>query len=167
MYVISRGKNGGFIDQKQLNGALWVSYKYMHKYPLQFKTKEGKRVVVHVIHPRSTVKLHVMNDNIQANINVHVRANVVGIDAGSNVTAVEIKQLAEQTIEKKIRTDFESAQRQHLDIYNLDDVVYRKHNQEWQKYRSNKYGSLSKINLSEVKVNLRVTHSTSYKLPNT
>ncbi|MBA9087122.1 Ger(x)C family germination protein [Fontibacillus solani] len=166
VYVISRGKNRGFIDQKQLNGARWVSYKYMHKYPLRFKTKEGKKVVINVIHPVSTVKLRIANDNIQANINVRVRANVVDIDAGSRVTAVEIKQIAKQMMEKQIRTDYESAKANNLDIYKLDDFLYRMHNREWQKYRSNEHGALSKINLGEVNIDLRVTHSTSYKLSN-
>ncbi|MNW40474.1 Spore germination protein B3 precursor [compost metagenome] len=166
VYVISRGKNRGFIDQKQLNGARWVSYKYMHKYPLRFKTKEGKKVVINVIHPVSTVKLRIANDNIQANINVRVRANVVDIDAGSRVTAVEIKQIAKQMMEKQIRKDYESAKANNLDIYKLDDFLYRMHNREWQKYRSNEHGALSKINLGEVNIDLRVTHSTSYKLSN-
>ncbi|MOA04058.1 hypothetical protein D3C78_1235910 [compost metagenome] len=167
VFVISRGKNRGFIDQKELNGARWVSYKYLHKYPLRFKTKEGNKVVITVIHPISTVKLRIDNDNIQANINVRVRANVVDIDAGSKVTAVEIKQIAKQIMEKQIRTDYETAKINHLDIYKLDDILYRKHNREWQKYRSNEQGALSKINLGEVNVDLRITHSTSYKLPNT
>ncbi|SDF15499.1 germination protein, Ger(x)C family [Fontibacillus panacisegetis] len=166
VYVISRGKNRGFIDQKQLNGARWVSYKYMHKYPLRFETKEGKKVVINVIHPVSTVKLRIANDNIQANINVRVRANVVDIDAGSRVTAVEIKQIAKQMMEKQIRTDYESAKANNLDIYKLDDFLYRMHNREWQKYRSNEHDALSKINLGEVNIDLRVTHSTSYKLSN-
>ncbi|MNC53358.1 hypothetical protein D3C75_1027600 [compost metagenome] len=69
-------------------------------------------------------------------------------------------------MEKQIRSDYESAKASNLDIYKLDDSLYRMHNREWQKYRSNEQGALSKITLGEVNVDLRITHSTSYKLPN-
>lgn len=165
-YVISKGKNWGFVDQKGLNGARYVSYKHMYKYPLRLNIEEGKHVIMHVINTKSTIKIRTMNDKFQANIHVRAKANIVDIDAGSKVSAIEIKQIAEQVIEEQIRSYFESAKAQNLDIYNLEDVLYRKYNNEWKKLKGGKEPAISQMMLGDVAVDLKIIHSSSYKLTN-
>ncbi|MNI95004.1 hypothetical protein D3C73_1532020 [compost metagenome] len=69
-------------------------------------------------------------------------------------------------MEQQIRSDFETAKTRQLDIYKIDDILYRKHNRLWKKYNSSKQHSISRTNLGDVNVDLKVTHSTSYKLKN-
>ncbi len=166
-YLISGGKNRGFVDSRSMGGIKYVAFKKMFKYPLTLNMPDGSLVVVNVVNSKSKTNLSIKSGVPAAHMKVKARIHVVEVAPSSKATAKKIKELAKAAIEQEIRTTFATAQQQNLDVFGLEKKLYRSHNSRWkQLHASSQESMISKLALDKVEVNIKVVHSTSYKLPN-
>lgn len=167
VYVITKGKSAGFIDSKQMNGIRFTSFnRKMYKYPLSLTMPDGTKAVLNIIDAKSNSRFDITSSRPLIRMKVKARANVVETAPNSETTAEIIKKLALKKIEHEIRNTFLEAQRKGLDVYGLEETLYRKHHAGWKQLKAaSATPVITRLNLDRVEIDLKVVHSTSYKLP--
>ncbi|WP_410772093.1 Ger(x)C family spore germination protein [Fontibacillus sp. BL9] len=165
-YLISGGRNRGFVDTASMGGIKYASFKKMFKFPLTLSMPDGSLVVVNVVDSKSKTNFKIKSGVPSAHMKVKARIHVVEVAPTSEASAKKIKELATAAIEKEILNTFSAAKRKNLDVFGLEKKLYRSHNSNWKQLRGGSQEPLiSKLDLDELEVNLKVVHSTSYKLP--
>lgn len=164
-FCISKGKSTGFMDMEHLNGVRYTSFRKMYKYPLTVDMPDGSHVVLNIVDSKSKSHFKIKAGVPVAGMKIKARIHVVEVNKESSATAQKIKELAQIAVAKEVRTTFAEARQKDIDIYGLEKKLYRKHNANWKRLSSGTSNSLiSKIDLGDVEVNLKVVHATSYKL---
>lgn len=167
VYVITKGKSAGFFDSKQMNGVRYTSFnRKMYKYPLSLTMPDGTKAVLNIVDAKSRARFNITSGSPSVRMKVKARAHVVETAPDSDATAEIIEKLALAKIEHEIRSTFMEAKQQGLDLYGLEETLYRKHHAEWKQLKAASTAPvISKLNLDRVEIDLKLVHSTSYKLP--
>ncbi|MCM3784911.1 Ger(x)C family spore germination protein [Neobacillus mesonae] len=162
LYVISRKKNRGRVSGLEADGARYVNYRKMQQYPLDLNPEEIEAPVLMIKNPNSVIKVHSSNSsNVKFNISVEVTGSILEdqmLDPDNL-----IKSKAEQRLEQKIRYTFDKAKEKNIDIYGLEEHLYRRQNELWRKIAKGREHPVTQFELNQVKVNVHILNSNTYK----
>ncbi|MGG6310241.1 Ger(x)C family spore germination protein [Paenibacillus macerans] len=164
-YAIAEGRNRGVVDQTMLQGARYVSFKRMSKYPLTLTLNDGSPVTLSIGSPKRDIRIGKGGTGNDVRIRVRLKAYITEIGASSRATAADISALAAKKIEEDIRRSFAAAKSKNIDIYNLEEKLYRYDQARWKRICAGGKPCISRLGLEEVNAEVEIAHSTSYKLP--
>ncbi|WHX48381.1 Ger(x)C family spore germination protein [Paenibacillus woosongensis] len=166
-YVISKGENKGYLDDGLLNGARWVAFKNMHRYPLLLKIKDGGQAQINILNSEPLVKVRLDGGQVKFTVKLKVTAAVSEVAGQPVPTSLQIKEAAAAQIKQQITGSFHAAKAKNIDIYGLEDMLYRRFNRQWKKMTAGPGGQdhlLSSFQLEDADVDVKLMHSSTYKL---
>lgn len=108
-YAIAQGSNRGLVDPTMLQGARYVAFNRMVKFPLTLTLEDGTPVTLSIIHSHSDIGLSEGDENPKVRIRVRIKAYITEAGTATRVTAAAIDELAEKKIEQEIQRSFTAA----------------------------------------------------------
>ncbi|GAA0136505.1 Ger(x)C family spore germination protein [Paenibacillus sp. YSY-4.3] len=166
-YIISKGENKGHLDDGLLNGARWIAFKNMYRYPLLLKIKDGGQAQINILNSKPLVKVRFEGEKAKFTVKIKVKATVSEVTGHPEPNSLQIKEAAVDQIKKQIRNDFLAAKAKNIDIYGIEDILYRRFNKQWKKMTTSPEGQghlLSSLQLEDTDVEVTLMHSSTYKL---
>lgn len=163
-YAIAQGKNRGLVDSEMLQGARYVKFRRMISFPLPLVLDEGAPVTINIAHRDPDIQIGPGNDPIRVNLNVRAKAYITELAADSGITSARLRAAAAETIEREIRRSFDAAKAKQIDLYNLEEMIYRHDQERWKKLRSQGKPLISIMELDQVHVEVNLIHSSSHKV---
>lgn len=163
-YAIAQGQNRGLLDPTMLQGARYVAFKNVGQYPLAMTMEGGSPMTLIISHCDPHIRIGAGVDNLRVRIRVGVKAYITESGMTGKVTAATIKALAEKKIEQDIRRAFTAAKAKNIDLYNLEEKLYRYDQARWKQLRSRGKPLISLMELDQVTPVVTIVHSSSYKL---
>ncbi|MBN6192926.1 Ger(x)C family spore germination protein [Aneurinibacillus sp. BA2021] len=143
---------------EEIKGFPWMN-KHTIRLPVDLFSDNQLVAVLVAEKPEYDVKPTVKNDKAYFDISVKVKAGVNELRA--NITARELKQLAQEEIEHQIRQTYQTAFKKKIDIYNLGESLFRRNPNEWKRIASGTV--LNKDSLQNINVNVQIVYSGRYK----
>lgn len=165
-YAIAQGRNRGQVDPAMLQGARYVAFHRMISFPLPLSLEDGAPVTINIAHRNPDVQIGAGSDPIRINLNVRAKAYITEVGAGGGIAAARLRALAEETIEREIRRSFDIAKARHIDLYNLEEKLYRYDQARWKQLRSQGKSLISIMELDQVQAEVTLVHSSAYNLLN-
>ncbi|WP_433957380.1 Ger(x)C family spore germination protein [Cytobacillus horneckiae] len=120
----------GELAKDQLNGFRWMS-NTTRRAPLTVNANDDNKIVLMINRPKVKIK-PVYKSSIMFDVNVKIKAAVSDMEA--NIPLAELIDEAEKEVKKEIMETYEAALEENTDIYNLEEVVYRKNLQKWREH---------------------------------
>ncbi|GIP49259.1 hypothetical protein J53TS2_28500 [Paenibacillus sp. J53TS2] len=165
-YAIAQGSNRGLVDPTMLQGARYVAFNRMVKFPLTLTLEDGTPVTLSIIHSHSDIGLSEGDENPKVRIRVRIKAYITEAGTATRVTAAAIDELAEKKIEQEIQRSFTAAKAKKIDLYNLEEKLYRHDQARWKELSSRGKPLISLMELDKIQAEVTLVHSSSYKLLN-
>ncbi|MBW4841309.1 MAG: Ger(x)C family spore germination protein [Paenibacillaceae bacterium] len=165
-YAIAQGANRGLVNSAMLQGARYIAFNRMIIFPLTLTLEDGTPVTLSIIHSKSDVGVRANDEYPKVRIQVRIKAYITEAGTASGVTAATIDELAEKKIEQDIRRSFDAAKAKQIDLYNLEEKLYRDEHARWKELMSRGKPLIFLMELDEVQVEMNLVHSSSYKLLN-
>ncbi|MGG3456479.1 Ger(x)C family spore germination protein [Paenibacillus rhizolycopersici] len=165
-YAIAQGANRGLVNPTMLQGARYIAFDRMDKFPLTLTLEDSTPVTLSIIHSHSDVGVSTEGEHPKVHIRARVKAYIADAGMARRATAAAIDELAEKKIEQDIRRSFDAAKAKQIDIYNLEEKLYRDNQARWKELMSRGKPLITLMELDEVQVEMKLVHSSSYKLLN-
>lgn len=162
LYLISKKKNTGKVSGQEADGARYVSYRKMQQYPLDLDPELKSSHVMLVRDAKSNISA-VTKDNHTVTFNITVNAEATVLEDEQLASDVQLKKETERRMVEKIRYTFEQTKEKKMDIYSLEEHLYRRHLDLWKTVSKDKEHPIDNYELGEVKVNIHPVNTTTYK----
>ncbi|GIP23933.1 Ger(x)C family spore germination protein [Paenibacillus sp. J22TS3] len=165
LYVISKGKNWGRAEGEQLAGARYVNFDGFKQFPLEINDPVQGKAVVYLTKPKPKVTLAESRGVIHTSIELGITGKINEIDHSSGISKEKIKELCKSKIKQQIIRNFELGKDKDLDLYGLEEILYRRNNKLWKKLPGHEQKPIiRRFELDQVVVNINVEDSNSYNL---
>lgn len=162
VFVINKGANEGWVAEEDMMGARLIRYSHMVRYPLSLPEKNGRNNTLNLTSPNMKISLNPdTSDSINLNIKLTVYATV--LETHTNATDHMMEQKAQSILKKDIMKEFNDAKSKHIDLFGLEEWLYRHHYDLW-KQTVSRGPVLSKINVNDVKVKVLIKHANTYNI---
>ncbi|EOS58682.1 Ger(X)C family germination protein [Paenibacillus barengoltzii G22] len=163
-YAIAQGRNRGQVDSAMLQGARYVEFQRMISFPLPLSLDGGSPVMINIAHRDPDIQIGDGSDPIRVKLKVRVKAYISELAVDSGITSARLRSAAEETIEREIRRSFDVAKAKQIDLYNLEEKLYRHDQARWKKLHAQGKPLISFMELDQVRVEVSLVHSSSHKV---
>lgn len=96
--------------------------------------------------------------------NLHIKVHATVIQLNVDMAIKELKAEAEAKIEDEIRSTFTAGLKSNVDVYHLEEKLFRKHYTDWKKLTRRKTFPLTSKSLENIKVEIEIKDSGKAKL---
>lgn len=160
-YVFDHLRYAAWMSRQELIGARWM----------QRRLKQGMTTVPHNSHPASSIILKkprlridttMQGGDVLFDVKLKLTADV--LELRKDATDRYIEEVAEQMIENEIRTTFRNGVAKGCDVYQLGEVLYRRHPHAWKRLVRDGKLPLRGDSLRRVDVDVKIEHSGKYKM---
>ncbi|MDU4698606.1 MULTISPECIES: Ger(x)C family spore germination protein [Paenibacillus] len=165
-YAIAQGSNRGRVDPIMLQGARYVSFKRFDKFPLTLMLDDETAVALSIIHSDPKVRFDARGTPPSVQIQVRVKTYITEAGSADEANAEKIRMLAKKQIEAEIRRSFTAAKAHNIDLFNLEEKLYRNDLARWKQLHSQGKPFISLVDFGEVNVQVEISHASSYKVQN-
>lgn len=162
LFVISKNTLQGYVPESKIRGTRFVKFYRVFRYPMMVNFQDKGSAILLLRSPRTSVEIKPEGEELQVSINVITRANMTEKNTDHSVSFQEISQAGIQKIRDEIKASFEQGQRENMDLFGLEEELYRKHNAVWKKAHDSGQPLLPRFKLAEVKVKLDINHANTY-----
>ncbi|MDR6125257.1 spore germination protein KC [Bacillus sp. SLBN-46] len=150
----------GFLSRNDLLGDRWMTRK-IKRTKLSIKEENKTIVVGPTINIKSKISPVMLNNKVKFTIDV--KADFKTTEILKQKTSKELKKLAEKEIRKQIEETYKKGLADHIDIYELSDVLYKQKNKEWKKIAQNGVIPLEPDTINKINVNVTVLNTEQLK----
>lgn len=166
IYVISKGKNQGLVaNEDRLAGARYISYRRFRQHPLEIADSSGETAVIYVTKPKPQIKMTYREGKIHTRLHLRIRGKINEVERSTGLSESKIQSLGEAKIKQQVIRTFESSKAKQIDLYGLEEMLYRTDYALWKKVHSSDSTSIiDKFELDEVVADLHIVHSNTYNL---
>ncbi|MET3546352.1 Ger(x)C family germination protein [Paenibacillus favisporus] len=162
VYVINKGANEGRVAEEDMMGARLIRYSHMLRYPFSIPEKHGLNNTLNLTGPHTKITLAPdTSDRLNINISLTVNATVLETHTQAGMSEHQMEQQAQSILKKDILKEFNDAKDKNIDLFGLEEWLYRHHNDSWKRYVS-RGPILPKINIKDVSVKVIIKHSNTY-----
>ncbi|MFD1130525.1 Ger(x)C family spore germination protein [Paenibacillus provencensis] len=162
IYLISKKKNIGKVSGQEADGARYVSYRKMQQYPLDLQPETNNSQVMLIRNAKSSLSV-ASRDQHTVTFNISVDAEASVLEDKQLAPDAQLQKDVQRRIAEKIRYTFEQTKAKQMDIYSLEEHLYRKHLDLWKKLSKDKEHPVANYELGEVKVHVHLLNTTTYK----
>ncbi|MEH7301037.1 Ger(x)C family spore germination protein [Neobacillus drentensis] len=156
-----RGKRYvGFVVRDDLWGDRWLT-RDVNRTKLSVKEDNKTIVVGPTINIKSKISPVMLNNKVKFTIDV--KADFKTTEILKQKTSKELKKLAEKEIRKQIEETYKKGLANHIDIFELSDVLYKQKNKEWKKIAQNGVIPLEPDTINKINVNVTVLNTEQLK----
>ncbi|UYO03396.1 Ger(x)C family spore germination protein [Paenibacillus sp. PSB04] len=162
VYVINKGANEGWVAEEDMMGARLIRYSHMLRYPFSIPERYGLNNTLNLTGPHTKISLDPdTSERLNININLTVNATVLETRTEAGMSEHQMEQQAQSILKKDIMKEFNDAKDKNIDLFGLEEWLYRHHNDSWKRYDS-RGPILPKINIKDVNVKVIIKHSNTY-----
>ncbi|MFE4142630.1 Ger(x)C family spore germination C-terminal domain-containing protein [Peribacillus sp. YIM B13472] len=158
-YFIKNNQLKGEIANKHLGGMRWLT-KSTVRSPIRIKINKNKNVQLSLMRPKFNIKPIYVNDKVEFDISIEVEGTVV--DMEENISLPHLKEKIQGELEKEIRDTYKYALEKNIDIYNLEEVIYRKDLKKWKEISKGGF-SLNEGSIRNIQVDIAIKITGDYK----
>lgn len=151
-------KNPRWVSKDDLLGVRWFEKKTNHT-PLVLKDDKGHiKALLYMEHPklRVTPELSKKGEPIY-NLHIKVRGELTQLYVP--MTKKRMKAEAAERIKAEIRSTYTSGLKSNVDVYHLEETMFRHRYADWKRLTMRKSFSLTKNSLREVHVDVEITNT--------
>ncbi|MFO1446323.1 Ger(x)C family spore germination protein [Bacillus sp. Bva_UNVM-123] len=160
VYLLKNKELKGKLSSKEMVGLRWVTKKTIRA-PLILKGEEHQDVVVSITRPKVKIKPVFSNGGVRFNIKIKAKANVVNME--EDVALSTLNKEIKKRVKKEIRDSLTYGIHKGADVYNLEEVVYRKNFRKWKKLFENQTYHLTPESIQSIDVNVKISHTGDFK----
>ncbi|MEK5642283.1 hypothetical protein BK138_06770 [Paenibacillus rhizosphaerae] len=162
VYVINKGANEGWVAEEDMMGARLIRYSHMLRYPFSIPERYGLNNTLNLTGPHTKISLDPdTSERLNININLTVNATVLETRTEAGMSEYQMEQQAQSILKKDIMKEFNDAKDKNIDLFGIEEWLYRHHNDSWKRYVS-RGPILPKINIKDVNVKVIIKHSNTY-----
>lgn len=162
IFVISKNTLQGFVPEQKIKGARFVKFYRVFRYPMALNFEDGGSASLIIRNPRTSLEITPEGEELQVSINIITRANLIERNTDGSVSFHMIRQAGTQRIEEDIRAAFEMSQKENMDLFGLEEELYRKKNAVWKQAQESGEPLLPRFKLKKVQVRLEINHANTY-----
>lgn len=162
VYVIGKNTMQGFVAEERIRGARLVKFNHVFRYPMALELNGKGNALLVLRNPRTSLEIKPVGEEFQVSIDVITRANLIEKATTENVSFAEVTRIGAKKIEDEIRAAFEMSQKEKVDLFGLEEELYRKKHAKWKKAVAAGDPLLPKFKLENVRVRLEIVHANTY-----
>ncbi|RAV04601.1 Ger(x)C family spore germination protein [Paenibacillus sp. YN15] len=162
IFVLGKNTLHGFVPEHSIQGTRFVKYYRVFRYPMTLNLENGGSALLLIRNPRTSVDITLSGEELQLSIHVTSRANLIEKNTDESISFQTIVEAGNKKIEDEIRAAFQMSQKQNMDLFGLEEELYRKKNAVWKRLRDSGEPVLPKFTLKEVQVTLKINHANTY-----
>ncbi len=162
IFVLTKNTLQGYVPESKIRGTRFVKFYRVFRYPMTVNIPDGGSVLLLIRNPRTTVDIQPEGKELQVSVNIITRANMIEKNTNETVSFQEISEAGTQKIVQDIRSSFEQSQKENMDLFGLEEELYRKRNAIWKEAHDSGEPLLPRFKLKEVHVRLEINHANTY-----
>lgn len=112
---------------------------------------EDANSVILLSNPKSSVKLKILNNKINVDINIKLDGDITEINKKIDVNNQKILQKLSKEVNKKLEKDtkllLKKCQNNNADVLGLKDLIYKKYNKQYEKYKNENIYEIANFNV--------------------
>lgn len=159
-YLIKNNKFKGKLIEKEILGLRWVT-KQTKRSPLVLKADGNLDIVVSIIRPDVEIIPEFNNGDVRFIIKIRVKGSVA--DMEGQIALSKLEKEIKRHIRNEVMESFKNGLEIGADLYNLEEVVYRKNNKEWKKLFKDKEYQLTPESIKTIDVQVSIQHTGDFK----
>lgn len=160
VYLIKNKELTGKLTEKEIIGLRWVTKK-TKRTPIVLKRDEELDVVVSIVRPDIEIVPIFENGDVRFNIKIKAKGSIA--DMEGEITLAKLEKEIKSRIRKEIMDSYKNGLEKGADLYNLEEVVYRKNNKEWKRLFKNNNYRLSPESIKSIDVHVSIQHTGDFK----
>ncbi|MGN7166094.1 Ger(x)C family spore germination protein [Paenibacillus cellulositrophicus] len=162
VFVINKGHNEGWLPENQVTGSNLIRSPEVYRFPLDLTTEKNRVNTLNLAMPHAKISLAPTAARpLNVDIRLTMYADVLESHTSRHMPEAEMELRAESKLKKQIIEEFTSAQREHIDLFGLEEWLYRHHYDVWKREVS-RGPLLPKFTIGSVKVKVNIKHSNTY-----
>lgn len=162
IFVVSNNTMKGYVPEPKIRGTRYVKFYRVFRYPMTVNFQDRGNVLLLIRNPRTSVAIRPEGEELQVSIDIITRANMIEKNTDETVSFQDITEAGAQKIKDEIKASFEQAQRENMDLFGLEEELYRKRNAIWKQAHESGEPLLPRFKLKEVHVRLEINHANTY-----
>lgn len=155
IFAIHRENESIYLKKDLLRGLRWTSEENIQS-SLMIQQDNKPIAVLSVKKPKVRIEAQIENDRPIYSIQVEAHAEVS--EMIQHVSEIDLKKKAEQIMIDQIQETYEQAIEKQQDIYNLEHILYRRHNKVWKSLDRKKI-HLNQSSLKQIEVELFIQYT--------
>lgn len=155
IFAIHRENESIYLKKDLLRGLRWTSEETIQS-SLMIQQDNKPIAVLSVKKPKVRIEAHIESDQPVYSVQVEAYAEVS--EMIQNISREELQREAEQAIKKQIQDTYIQTVKKQQDIYNLEHILYRKHNKIWKELDMNEF-HLKENSLDKIEVSLFIQYT--------
>lgn len=156
VFILQKGKYKSWMKQEQLLGLRWMSNQ-IQKVHIGVGQSTIPDAVLTIKKPKSSVKVSLQDGVPRFNFLIDVQGSVEEITG--NTSKEHIVAAAEEKIKNDIQQTFQQGLNRKIDIYSLQNRVYRKYISFWKKNNNGSLLQLTPNSLERIDVHVQIKDS--------
>ncbi len=162
IFVLAKNTLQGYVPEPKIRGTRFVKFNRVFRYPMTVNFRESGSVLLLIRNPRTSIEIWPEGREVQVSINMITRANMIEKNTDESVSFQNIKEASIKKIEEDIRASFEQSQKENIDLFGLEEELYRKRNAVWKEAHDSGEPLLPRFKLKEIHVRLEINHANTY-----
>ncbi|SDO79105.1 germination protein, Ger(x)C family [Paenibacillus sp. yr247] len=160
---IHLGKKPRWMSKDDLLGMRWLEEKTART-PLTLNDNKGHiKALLPCEDPKVKISSEIASNGEPVyNILIKVRATVNQLNV--KMTIDQLRSEARASIESEIRSTFAAGQKNNVDVYHLEENMFRKRYEDWKKLTTGQDFPMSKVTLGDIKVDVAISDAGKKKL---
>ncbi|TBL80408.1 Ger(x)C family spore germination protein [Paenibacillus thalictri] len=155
-FVLNHGQLQGWLNEDQLKGRRWLAPE-TKRTPLGVETNNKVAAVISLENPVYHIGSRIVSGQPVFSIRIRLKGNVTEMDAP--IGEEELQRLAEETVKQEVLSTFKQALQRHVDIYQLENSLYKDHYKVWKQLANSNSFDLKESSLADVNVAIRLVHT--------
>lgn len=160
VFVLNEYQYRGYAPEKDVRGIRWVNNNFQRI--IVNAEKEGNSSTVAIANARHKISTAPgLGEPARFELSLKLKGAVIELDG--ELSRQEIEQILEQKIKEEIESAFRYGAARQMDVFNLEHVLYRYHNQYWKQHVQGETLKLMPDQLT-VKVDMQLGDSGKFDL---
>lgn len=165
VYVISKNTSQGYAAEDKILGARYIKFRDVYHYPVSLKLEDGGHAMLSMTHPRSDLSIKPEFGNLEVSMVIQSKASITEVyNLHKGITESMLHSLAEAKVKEQVRQAFEYSQKGQMDLFGLEEYMYRRHYSLWKQYADAKRPMLPDFKLKSADVRINIIHGNAYNL---
>lgn len=147
-----------WVSKDDLMGVRWLEKKTNYT-PLVLKDDKGHvKALLHIEHPKSKVTPELSKKG-EPVYNLHIKVHGELTQLNVPMTKKKLKAEAAAKIKTEIRSTYIAGLKSNVDVYHLEERMFRKRNADWKRLTRSKSFPLTKNSLGEIHVDVEIMNT--------
>jgi spore germination protein KC len=160
---VHQGKKPLWLSRDDLLGMRWLEEKTEHT-PLTLNDNEGRIKALMICEDPKVQVIPEISPNGDPLYKIHIKVKATVTQLNTSMTKSQLQSEAKAAIQSEIRTTFAAGLKKNVDVYHLEEFMFRKKNADWKKLTQVQGFPLTAETLDDIQVDVTVSNAGKKKL---